>query len=109
MERMLFIPWKSILDSIFWGKKIKEKIGKKGVVKDKKVHEEVISSVISFATAIGLEIIGLEYSPIKGPEGNIEYLLYAKKCKEQEMRQKSLQKMLAFIPKLVNKAHSSLD
>ena len=85
----------------------KEKIGKKGVVRDKKVHEEVIRSVISFASAIGLELMAIEYSPIKGPEGNIEYLLYARKCSEQELCQKSLQKMLPFVTRLVEKAHNS--
>ena len=87
----------------------KEKIGKKGVVREKKVHEEVIGSVTSFATAIGLELLGLEYSPIKGPEGNIEYLLYARKCATKEVCQQSLQCMLPLIKELVNKAHHGLD
>lgn len=86
----------------------KEKIGKKGVVREKKVHEEVIVSIISFATEIGLEVLGLEYSPIKGPEGNIEYLLYARKCVTKEVCQKSLQNMLPYIKQLVNTAHNSL-
>ncbi len=85
----------------------KEKIGKKGVVRDKKVHEDVIVSVTSFATAIGLELLGLEYSPIKGPEGNIEYLLYARKCAIKEVCQQSLQHKLPVVKELVNKAHSS--
>lgn len=86
----------------------KEKIGKKGVVRDKKVHEEVIVSVISFAVLIGLELIALEYSPIKGPEGNIEYLLYARKNSNNELCQTSLQKISPSITSLVNKAHCSL-
>ena len=57
----------------------KEKVGKKGVVRDKKVHREVIRSVMDYAVSIGLELLNLSYSPIKGPEGNIEYLLYLKK------------------------------
>ncbi len=54
----------------------REKVGKKGVVREKSTHLEVIEMVISFAVSIGFEVMNLEYSPIKGPEGNIEYLLY---------------------------------
>ena len=54
----------------------REKVGKKGVVREKNTHLEVIEKVIEFAVSIGFEILNLEYSPIKGPEGNIEYLLY---------------------------------
>lgn len=54
----------------------REKVGKKGVVSDFKVHEEVIEKIESFAASIGFRIAGLDFSPIKGPEGNIEYLLY---------------------------------
>lgn len=56
----------------------REKVGKKGVVREKSTHLEVIQKVISFATDIGFEILSLEFSPIKGPEGNIEYLLHLK-------------------------------
>ncbi len=54
----------------------REKVGKKGVVRDKAVHREVIEKVIEYAASIGFNILNLDYSPIKGPEGNIEYLLY---------------------------------
>ena len=54
----------------------REKEGKKGVVREKSVHLEVIRMVIQYALSIGFEVLNLEYSPIKGPEGNIEYLLY---------------------------------
>ncbi len=54
----------------------REKVGKKGVVRDKKVHLEVIRMVMEFAAGLGFELLNLEYSPIRGPEGNIEYLLY---------------------------------
>ena len=54
----------------------REKVGKKGVVREKSTHLEVIEMVIRFAVEIGLEVLNLEFSPIKGPEGNIEYLLY---------------------------------
>ena len=53
----------------------REKVGKKGVVREKSTHLEVIESVIDFAKSIGFGILNLEFSPIKGPEGNIEYLL----------------------------------
>ncbi len=54
----------------------REKVGKKGVVREKSVHMEVIDKVIGFALELGFEIRNLDYSPIKGPEGNIEYLLH---------------------------------
>ena len=61
----------------------REKVGKKGVVRDKKVHEEVIENVISFAEETGFKVLGLDYSPIRGPEGNIEYLLHISKNAEE--------------------------
>lgn len=54
----------------------REKVGKKGVVREKSTHLEVIEMVMDFAVSQGFEILNLEFSPIKGPEGNIEYLLY---------------------------------
>lgn len=57
----------------------REKVGKKGVVRDKSVHEEVIEMVLNYAVSIGYDILGLSFSPIKGPEGNIEYLAHLKK------------------------------
>ena len=57
----------------------KEKVGKKGVVREPKIHEEVIGKVIDFADIAGFQIMGLSFSPIKGPEGNIEYLLFIQK------------------------------
>lgn len=57
----------------------REKVGKKGVVRDPKVHLEVIERVISFVRETGFSVLHLEYSPIKGPEGNIEYLIHLKK------------------------------
>ncbi len=56
----------------------REKVGKKGVVREKSVHLEVIEKVAAFAGSIGFEAQHLEFSPIKGPEGNIEYLLHLK-------------------------------
>lgn len=57
----------------------REEVGKKGVVRDKAVHLSVIESVLSFAPNVGMTIMGLDFSPIKGPEGNREYLCYMKK------------------------------
>ena len=54
----------------------KDKVGKKGVVRDISVHKEVIESVISLCEANNLSVKGLDFSPVKGPEGNIEYLIY---------------------------------
>lgn len=62
----------------------RDKVGKKGVVRDKKVHEEVIEKVYEFALLCGFEVGGLAFSPIKGPEGNIEYLIYLKKSMEND-------------------------
>ncbi len=60
----------------------REKVGKKGVVRDPQVHREVIEKVIAYASDISFEVKNLEFSPIKGPEGNIEYLLHIKKLPE---------------------------
>ncbi|OKZ63105.1 MAG: TlyA family rRNA (cytidine-2'-O)-methyltransferase [Clostridium sp. 42_12] len=63
----------------------REKVGKKGVVRDKKVHEEVVCHIMTYALSMGFEILGLSYSPIKGPEGNIEYLLYIEKPQDAQV------------------------
>ena len=60
----------------------REFVGKKGVVRDSSVHEQVIREIVSFMPSIGLSVRGLDYSPITGPEGNIEFLLYMKKNEE---------------------------
>ena len=62
----------------------REKVGKKGVVRDPAVHKEVIEMVISYAKSISFGVRHLEFSPIKGPEGNIEYLGYLKKGGEAD-------------------------
>ena len=83
----------------------REKVGKKGVVRDAKVHQEVIEKVMEYAKSIGFAPQHLEFSPIKGPEGNIEYLLHIVKTdtenpvKEQEL---SIQNVVAL-------AHAELD
>ncbi len=62
----------------------REKVGKKGVVREKSTHIEVIDKVMAYAYKIGFDILNLEFSPIKGPEGNIEYLLHLQKVTETE-------------------------
>lgn len=63
----------------------KDKVGKKGVVRDPKVHREVIEKIVDFADYVGFSVLDLDYSPIRGPEGNIEYLLYLEKpCEPPE-------------------------
>lgn len=57
----------------------RDKVGKKGVVRDKKVHAEVVHRIVDYADMIGFSVMGLTYSPIKGPEGNIEYLMWLEK------------------------------
>lgn len=57
----------------------REDVGKKGVVRDKGIHLSVINSVLDFAPTVGMTVMGLDFSPIKGPEGNREYLCYMKK------------------------------
>ncbi len=57
----------------------RDKVGKKGVVRDKKVHEEVIRKILIFAGISGFSVLDLAFSPIKGPEGNIEYLIHLQK------------------------------
>lgn len=56
----------------------REKVGKKGVVRDAAVHREVVEGVLDFAQSIGFSVMGLDFSPIKGPEGNIEYICHLK-------------------------------
>ena len=60
----------------------REKVGKKGVVRDKAVHQEVIEKILDFSLHNGFSPLGLTFSPVKGPEGNIEYLLYLQKAED---------------------------
>ncbi len=86
----------------------KDKVGKKGVIKDKDTHIEVISNIIDFSINIGLNPIDLSFSPIKGPEGNIEYLLhlkYIKDCKGTLTANVDDE----FIKKLVLESHNDLN
>lgn len=61
----------------------REKVGKKGVVREPEIHEEVVHKILDFADLVGFHILNLEFSPIKGPEGNIEYLVYLEKDPER--------------------------
>ena len=82
----------------------REKVGKKGVVKDKSTHIEVIKSIVDFLESKKLSILGLGYSPIKGPEGNIEYLVYFSKEYSETNPFSS-----EYINKLVDASHGELD
>ena len=85
-------------------------MGKKGVVRDPSVHLEVIEMVIDYALSIGFEVLNLEFSPIKGPEGNIEYLLYLQKHPEQEEAEYAVRHEAAADPRtVVDEAHGTLD
>lgn len=81
----------------------REKVGKKGVVRDPQVHEEVIVMVMEFAANLGFLLLHLDFSPIRGPEGNIEYLLHMKKTKAQDISE-----FLQRVPEIVAKAHQAL-
>ena len=84
----------------------REKVGKKGVVRDPKVHEEVIEKVRDYAMSIFMEPCHLSFSPIKGPEGNIEYLLHLKKHPEGTEVPMSLD---ISVEDVVKEAHGQLD
>ena len=83
----------------------REKVGKKGVVRDAAVHLEVIEQVISHAEELGLAIAGLTYSPIKGPEGNIEYLVHLRRTDLEEL---SVDRLKECVQSVVQAAHESL-
>lgn len=88
----------------------REKVGKKGVVREPAVHLEVIDMVIDYALSIGFEALNLEFSPIKGPEGNIEYLLYLQKHPEDQEAEYAVRREAAADPKaVVAEAHQILD
>ena len=78
------------------------KVGKHGVVRDPRVHIEVIEKVLAYAQSIGLSVLGLDFSPIKGPEGNIEYLAYLTKTETPDAGP-------VMTDRIVLAAHASLD
>lgn len=63
----------------------REKVGKKGVVRDINTHKEVINEIVSFAYETGFSVLNLDFSPIRGPEGNIEYLVYLSKTTDKRL------------------------
>lgn len=81
----------------------REKVGKKGVVRDKNVHLEVIEKIMSYAKSIGFELLDLSFSPVKGPEGNIEYLIYLKKGQASGITEDALNASA-----VVDEAHETL-
>ena len=81
----------------------KENIGKKGVVRDKSVHADVIAKITEFAAESGFAVLDVDFSPIKGPEGNIEYLMFIEKREEGEMLWSGSARELA------DKSHECLD
>lgn len=81
----------------------KEKVGKKGVVRDLSVHLEVVERIIALAVENGFSVMGLQFSPIKGPEGNIEYLIYLNKSAEPYIDDS------VDASALVNQSHNVLD
>lgn len=81
----------------------REKVGKKGVVREKSTHEEVITNIVDFILSNNLKVLGLDFSPIKGPEGNIEFLVYfTKNCDGENKFDYEL------IKNVVEKSHSNL-
>ena len=81
----------------------REKVGKKGVVRDKAVHLEVVERIVTFALEHGFSVHHLSYSPIKGPEGNIEYLVHIEK-KETAVKEEGVDPVA-----VVEAAHAELD
>ena len=73
----------------------KENVGKKGVVRDPSVHTEVVKTVTQFAFETGFSVLHLSFSPIKGPEGNIEYLMHIKKEKEPTFADSDISALIA--------------
>lgn len=91
----------------------REKVGKKGVVREKSTHIEVVDKIYSFALQTGFEVNGLDYSPIRGPEGNIEYLLFLTKLAEKPVDSEGeplvMSADMGLINRVVDEAHGELD
>ncbi len=102
----------------------REKVGKKGVVREPEVHREVIEKIVCYAVSLGFRILNLDYSPIKGPEGNIEYLLHLQKSQvpdgatEEEITlidcsryadNENMSNMSYYIDRIVEAAHNTLN
>lgn len=87
----------------------REKVGKKGVVRDPKVHEEVISRIVRHADEVSFEVLDLSYSPIRGPEGNIEYLIHLKKNPERTVYPDIPAVFEKKIKEIVEEVHQELE
>ncbi len=98
----------------------REQVGKKGVVRDKAVHKQVIVKCTEYAENSGFKVLGLTFSPVKGPEGNIEYLMYLTKDKDLEITDKGTillgtepadasEHLEDIVDKLVASSHQELD
>lgn len=87
----------------------REEVGKKGVVRDKKVHREVVLRIASFVTEMGFIIKGLTFSPIRGPEGNIEYLIYIRKPDGTGADEGSFSVQESIVEDIVNESHEVLS
>ena len=95
----------------------REKVGKKGVVRDPAVHAEVIRRIIGVASEDSFDVLGLTWSPVKGPEGNIEYLIHLRKHgktaappdPDTEDSSASLPAFWDAVDKTVEEAHRELD
>lgn len=88
----------------------REKIGKKGVVREPSTHIEVCESIFNFLKSIGFILLGATFSPIKGPEGNIEYLYFIEKLSNQDIAAGQGDKIgIDYIKAMVSKSHNELD
>ena len=87
----------------------REKVGKKGVVRDPKVHEEVISRIVRHADEVSFEVLDLSYSPIRGLEGNIEYLIHLRKNPERTVYPDIPAVFEKKIKEIVEEAHQELE
>ena len=81
----------------------REKVGKNGVVRDPATHREVLHNAMGYAAANGFKVCGLDFSPVKGPEGNIEYLMFVQKSDEPGALDDSVAEQV------VASSHSTLD
>ncbi len=81
----------------------RENVGKKGVVRDSRVHIDVVNDIYSFCLNNGFSVLGLDFSPVKGPEGNIEYLIYIQKS-DSPVSEADIS-----VDKLVGDSHACLD
>lgn len=83
----------------------REKVGKHGVVREKETHREVLYKIIHYVTENGMYVKGLSYSPIKGPEGNIEYLLYVSKVQGEA----DIEALQVLLNRIVEESHQELE